>query len=82
MFLAAELDGTARTAYDLADRAVEALGGRVDVLVTNAATVQVAGTTDTDEAMLDAAWAVNVSRHRPSWWPGWPRPWPPTVGVP
>jgi len=60
VFLAADLDGTARVAHDLADRAADALGGQVDVLVNNAAEVSVAGTPDTDEAALDRAWAVNV----------------------
>jgi len=58
-FIAADLDGTAATSHDLADRATEALG-QVDVLVNNAAVVTVAGTPETDEAALDAAWAVNV----------------------
>ncbi len=60
MFLAADLEGTARVAHDLADRAADALGGQVALLVNNAAEVSVAGTPDTDEAALDRAWAVNV----------------------
>lgn len=58
-FVPADLDGSLANATDLADRATQALG-RVDVLVNNAAVVPIAGTTDTDEAALDHAWAVNV----------------------
>ncbi|SDQ21430.1 SDR family NAD(P)-dependent oxidoreductase [Quadrisphaera sp. DSM 44207] len=60
VFVPADLDGTVATSHDLADRAERALGGRVDVLVNNAAVVPVAGTAETDEAALDAVWAVNV----------------------
>jgi len=60
LFLPVDLDGTAAVSNDLADRAVTALGGRVDVLVNNAAVVPIASTVDTDEAALDAVWAVNV----------------------
>ena len=60
VFVPADLDGSAAVSYDLADRAAESLGGRVDVLVNNAAAVTVASTVDTGEAELDEAWAVNV----------------------
>jgi len=60
VFLPADLDGHQATSDDLADRAAEALGGRVDVLVNNAAVVPVADTSGTDEAALDHVWAVNV----------------------
>ena len=60
VFVHGDLDGTAAVSNDLAARAEEALGGRVDILVNNAALVHIAGTVDTDEAMLDASWAVNV----------------------
>lgn len=59
-FVGADLDGSRETSFELADRASELLGGRVDVLVNNAAYVTVAGTVDTDEAAIDAAWAINV----------------------
>lgn len=60
VFLPADLDGTAATSFDVAERAERALGGRVDILVNNAAVVPIAGTVDTEEADLDAVWAVNV----------------------
>lgn len=60
LFLAANLDGTARVSRDLADRATDALGGHVDILVNNAAVVPLAGTPTTTEAELDEAMAVNV----------------------
>lgn len=60
VFVPADLDGTAATSFDLADRSAKALLGRVDVLVNSAAVVPIADTAGTDEASLDAAWAVNV----------------------
>lgn len=79
VFVPADLDGTARTSHSSADQATEALGGRVDVLVNNAAVVSVAGTVDTDETALDAVWAVNVkapvflvARLTPLPWPSGP----------
>ena len=61
VFVPADLDGTRATSADIAARATEALGGRVDVLVNNAAAVPVAATADTDEAQMAAAVAVNLT---------------------
>jgi len=64
VFLPADLDGTAATSTDIARRAEAALGGRVDVLVNNAAAVVVAGTADTadtDEAQMAGMVAVNLT---------------------
>lgn len=55
-----DLDGTAAVSHDVAARAEAALGGRVDVLVNNAA-VSVSSTPETTEAQLAEAWAVNVT---------------------
>jgi NAD(P)-dependent dehydrogenase (short-subunit alcohol dehydrogenase family) len=60
VFIRADLDAGAGSAFSLAGSAVAELGGRVDILVNNAATVPIAGTVATDEAMLDAAWGLNV----------------------
>ena len=60
IFVPAALDGSANASVDLADRAEQALGGPVDVLVNNAATVPIGHTVGTDEAALDAVWAVNI----------------------
>jgi len=59
-FVSADLDGSAKASRDLAEQAERVLGGRIDVLVNNAAAVFAESTTDTDEAMLDRVWAVNV----------------------
>lgn len=61
VFVPADLDGTRAASMDIADRAQAALGGRVDVLVNNAAVVAVATTAATTEEQLGAAWAVNVA---------------------
>lgn len=61
VFIHADLDGTAATSADIAQRAEEALGGRVDVLVNNAAAVPVASTQDTDETQMAMVLAVNVT---------------------
>ncbi len=61
VFLPADLDGTAATSTDIARRAEAALGGRVDVLVNNAAAVVVAGTADTTEAQMATMLAVNLT---------------------
>jgi NAD(P)-dependent dehydrogenase (short-subunit alcohol dehydrogenase family) len=51
-FLAAALDGSARTSHEL--------GGRIDVLVNNAGIFPGSTTPTVDEAMFDAVYAVNV----------------------
>lgn len=61
VFVPADLDGTRGTSSDIAARATEALGGRVDVLVNNAAAVPVASTVDTDEGQMASAVAVNLT---------------------
>jgi NAD(P)-dependent dehydrogenase (short-subunit alcohol dehydrogenase family) len=60
-FLAADLAGGAGTVTRLAARAAELAGGPIDILVNNAAyLVGQTSTTDTTEAMIDAALAVSV----------------------
>ena len=59
-FLAAALDGSARTSHELADAARDALGGRIDVLVNNAGIFPGSTTPTVDDAMFDAVYAVNV----------------------
>ena len=59
-FVRADLDGSAEVSRALAEEASRVLGGRVDVLVNNAAAVFAEPTTETDEEMLDRVWAVNV----------------------
>ena len=59
-FVRADLDGSAEVSRQLAEQAERILGGRIDVLVNNAAAVFAESTTETDEAMLDRVWAVNV----------------------
>jgi NAD(P)-dependent dehydrogenase (short-subunit alcohol dehydrogenase family) len=59
-FVAADLDGSAAASRDLADRATELLGGRIDVLVNNAGIYPGANTAGTDEATFDEVFAVNV----------------------
>ena len=60
-FVAADLAGGAAAITPLAARAAEAAGGPIDILVNNAAyLVGQTATTDTTEAMIDAALAVSV----------------------
>lgn len=61
VFVHADLDGTAENSADIARRAEEALGGRVDVLVNNAAAVPVASTQDTNETQMATVLAVNLT---------------------
>ncbi|MEU3844398.1 SDR family oxidoreductase [Streptomyces sp. NPDC028635] len=59
-FLVADLDGSKDASQDLADRAREALGGRIDILVNNAGVYPAPATTATDEATFDTVYGVNV----------------------
>ena len=60
-FLAADLAGGGRAITGLAARAAGLAGGPIDILVNNAAyLVGQTATTDTTEAMIDAALAVSV----------------------
>jgi NAD(P)-dependent dehydrogenase (short-subunit alcohol dehydrogenase family) len=59
-FVAADLDGSARASRDLAAEATRALGGHIDILVNNAGIFPGPSTPDTDEAMFDEVYAVNV----------------------
>jgi NAD(P)-dependent dehydrogenase (short-subunit alcohol dehydrogenase family) len=59
-FVAVDLDGSPGTSEELARRAVDAAGGRLDVLVNNAGIYPAATTTTTDEATFDLMYAVNV----------------------
>jgi NAD(P)-dependent dehydrogenase (short-subunit alcohol dehydrogenase family) len=59
-FLAADLGSGASAATSLADRALAAADGRLDVLVNNAGIFPGGPTADVDEATFDAVYAVNV----------------------
>jgi NAD(P)-dependent dehydrogenase (short-subunit alcohol dehydrogenase family) len=59
-FVAAELDGSAGASRQLAAVATDVLGGRIDVLVNNAAIYPASTTVTTDEATFDEVYAVNV----------------------
>jgi NAD(P)-dependent dehydrogenase (short-subunit alcohol dehydrogenase family) len=59
VFLAAEL-ADAENARDLAARATESLGGRVDILVNSAGVFPFGATDSIDEATVDAVYALNV----------------------
>ena len=60
VFVAADLDGSAARSRELAGESTVALGGRLDILVNNAAIYPGAVTPDTDEATFDQVYAVNV----------------------
>jgi len=59
-FVRADLDGSAKASRTLADEANRVLGGRIDVLVNAAAIFPPNSTPDTDEALFDRIFAVNV----------------------
>jgi NAD(P)-dependent dehydrogenase (short-subunit alcohol dehydrogenase family) len=59
VFVPAEL-ADADDARDLAARATEALGGRVDILINSAGIFPFGATSSIDEATVDAVYAVNV----------------------
>jgi len=59
-FVAADLDGSARGSRELSEAALDALGGRVDVLVNSAGIFPSSTTLTVDEAMFDQVYAVNV----------------------
>jgi NAD(P)-dependent dehydrogenase (short-subunit alcohol dehydrogenase family) len=59
-FIAADLDGSAARSRELAEGAARVLGGRIDILVNNAAIYPGSVTPDTDEATFDRVYAVNV----------------------
>ncbi|MDT7841958.1 SDR family NAD(P)-dependent oxidoreductase [Streptomyces justiciae] len=59
-FLAADLDGSPERSRDLAERARQALGGRIDILVNNAGIYPAPATTETDEKTFDQVYGVNV----------------------
>lgn len=60
-FVAADLAGGDGAIRDLAERATEAAGGRLDILVNNAATLLMpTPTSDVDPAVLREAFEVNV----------------------
>ncbi|MFJ8951554.1 MULTISPECIES: SDR family NAD(P)-dependent oxidoreductase [unclassified Streptomyces] len=59
-FVVADLDGSPEASRQLADRAREALGGRIDILVNNAGVYPAPGTADTDEKTFDQVYGVNV----------------------
>ena len=60
VFVAADLGESAAAARDLAARATEALGGRIDVLVNNAGVYPGGATAELSDADADALLAVNV----------------------
>jgi NAD(P)-dependent dehydrogenase (short-subunit alcohol dehydrogenase family) len=59
-FVPADLDGTPSASAALADQALAALGGRVDVLVNNAGIYPPGTTLTTDGDTFDRVYAVNV----------------------
>jgi NAD(P)-dependent dehydrogenase (short-subunit alcohol dehydrogenase family) len=59
-FIALDLDGSAAASRELAARATEALGGRIDVLVNNAGIFPGDTTVETEEETFDRVYAVNV----------------------
>ncbi|GAA4846631.1 SDR family oxidoreductase [Luteimicrobium xylanilyticum] len=59
-FVRADLDGSSAASRDLAERALDVLGGRVDVLVNNAGIFPLHSTADADDALVDRVLAVNV----------------------
>jgi NAD(P)-dependent dehydrogenase (short-subunit alcohol dehydrogenase family) len=60
-FVAADLSGGGQAARALAESAVDAAGGRLDILVNNAAfLIGGRATVDTDEALIDQALSVSV----------------------
>jgi NAD(P)-dependent dehydrogenase (short-subunit alcohol dehydrogenase family) len=59
-FVAANLDGSAKESSILAAEATRVFGGRIDVLVNNAAIFPSTTTATTDEATFDEVYAVNV----------------------
>jgi NAD(P)-dependent dehydrogenase (short-subunit alcohol dehydrogenase family) len=59
-FVPADLDGSAGRSRELAELATATLGGRIGILVNNAAIYPGAVTPDTDEATFDRVYAVNV----------------------
>jgi len=59
-FVPATLDGSRAASVALAERATEALGGRVDVLVNAAGIYPGSITSATDEATFDEVYGVNV----------------------
>ncbi len=56
----ANLDGSVKASHGLAAEATRVLGGRIDVLVNNAGIFPPNTTPDTNEALLDRVYAVNV----------------------
>jgi NAD(P)-dependent dehydrogenase (short-subunit alcohol dehydrogenase family) len=60
VFLAADLDGSAAASHALAVAATGALGGRIDVLVNNAAIYPGSTTASIDEDTFDRVYGVNV----------------------
>ena len=56
----ADLDGSTGASRGLAGEAGSILGGCIDVLVNNAAAVFAESAVETDGAILDRVWAVNV----------------------
>ncbi|WP_439657950.1 SDR family NAD(P)-dependent oxidoreductase [Lentzea sp. HUAS TT2] len=59
-FARADLDGSSAASHALAAEASALLGGRVDVLVNNAGIYPPSTTPDTDEALFDRVFGVNV----------------------
>src|SRR3954465_13292053 len=59
-FIAADLDGSAHASQGLAADATRTLGGRIDVLVNNAATPPSSTTLTVDEAMFDEVYPTKV----------------------
>ena len=59
-FIGADLDGSSTHSHELGERAIDVLGGRIDVLVNNAGVFPGHTTDDADDALFDRIYAVNV----------------------
>ena len=59
-FIRADLDGSSKASKELADAAVKALGGRLDVLVNNVGVYPPASTLTADDDTFDLVYGVNV----------------------
>jgi NAD(P)-dependent dehydrogenase (short-subunit alcohol dehydrogenase family) len=59
-FVRADLDGSSARSRELAEAALEVLGGRLDILVNNAGIFPLHSTATVDDELIDRVFAVNV----------------------
>jgi NAD(P)-dependent dehydrogenase (short-subunit alcohol dehydrogenase family) len=59
-FIRADLDGSSKASKELADAAIEKLGGRLDILVNNVGVYPPASTLTADDDTFDLVYGVNV----------------------